>query len=181
MDVGLKVERTLMIANNGFSGIVMTFYSGTVGCLIIISFLFVSVIGLNDTMMGSIKFVFACGLFLAIFMHLIRMFIIMDSAQTLGNEIKKTKRVLEDVIIRQENNIPHEVRSINKTFILHKRLESYQSLPPISPFSVISLGHRTFWATLATIITYIIVLIKLRGIETAKSCTIKLMNDTARE
>jgi len=112
-------------------------------------------------------------------MHLIRMYIIMESAQELGNEIKKTKRVLEDVIIRQNNNSANELRNANKIFVLRDRLESYQLLPPVSPFSVVSLGHRTFWATLATILTYIIVLIKIRGLETSKTCPIpNIINET---
>ena len=178
-DIGLSIEKNIVISNNAFSGIVMIFYAGAVGCLISISFMFVGVIGLNDTLMGSKKYFFAGALFLAILMHLIRMYIIMESAQELGNEIKKTKRVLEDVIIRQDSNSSNDMRNINKIFVLRERLESYQLLPPISPFSVVSLGHRTFWATLATILTYIIVLIKLRGLETSKTCPIpNVMNET---
>ena len=179
LEIGLRVEKTLVIANNAFSGIVMTYYTTTIGSLIVISFMFVGVIGLNNTMMGNVKYIFGFGLFLAILMHLIRMYIIMDSAQNLGNEIKKSKRVLEDAILSQDNDSGNEIRNVNKTFVLWKRLEVYQMLPPISPYSVVSLGHRTFWATLASIITYIVVLIKLRGLETSKTCpTMNIMNET---
>ena len=182
LDIGLKVEKSLLTANSAFSGIIMTFYAGTVGCLIIISFMCVGTMGLNEKLIGSNKLFFAGALFLATLMHLMRLYIIMDSAQTLGNEIKKTKRVLEEIMIRQEYNSSNEFKNTNKMFVLRKRLEVYQLFPPISPFSVVSLGHRTFGATLATIITYIVVLIKLRGLETSQTCPPSiLMNDTVTE
>ena len=178
----MKVEQTLLTAKDGFSGIVLTFYVGTVGCLIINSFMFVGTIGLNETLAGNIRLIFAGALFLSVLMHLMRLYMIMDAAQNLGNEIKQAKRVLEEFMIRQDINSSNELRNTNKIFVLRKRLEMYQLFPPISPFSVVSLGHRNFCATLATIITYIVVLIKLRGLETSQTCPSPiLMNDTVIE
>ena len=45
----------------------------------------------------------------------------------------------------------------------------YQYAAPISPYAVFSLNNKTFCATVATIITYIVILIKLRGVENLKT------------
>ena len=143
------------------------------------SFQFVVAVGLNNVLIGNKKFVFAGALFLVIVMYIVRMYMIMNSGQALAVQIKHSRRLLEDVMIRQEESsqIPHCYS--NKTFILRKRLELYQTLHPISPFSIFSVNIKTFCATLATIFTYIIVLIKLRGIETSKSCpALNLFNET---
>ena len=64
--------------------------------------------------------------------------------------------------------------------VLRKRLEVYQYLNPISPYAVFGLSNKAFGGTLASIVTYIIVLIKLRGVETAKSSlALDTVNGTA--
>ena len=63
--------------------------------------------------------------------------------------------------------------------MLQRRLEMYQYVAPISPFSVFGLNNKTFCATLATIISYIVVLIKLRGVEIPKTLTnLQAVNET---
>ena len=180
--VGLKLEKLIPAANNGFSGLILTFYLSTVSSLIAISFQFVVAIGLNSVLMGNKKYIFAGGLFLLIVMYIVRMYMIMRSGQGLAVQIKHSRRLLEEVMIRQEdsNEVPHCCS--NKTFILRKRLELYEIFHPISPFSIFSVNIKTFCATLATIFTYIILLMKLRGIETSKTCTaFNLFNETRSE
>ena len=182
VDVGLKLEKLIPAANNGFSGLILTFYLSTVGSLIAMSFQFVVVIGLNNVLMGNKKYIFAGALFLLIVMYIVRMYMIMNSGQALAVQIKHSRRILEEVMIRQEDSNKIQNRCSNKTFILRKRLELYQTFHPISPFSIFSVNIKTFCATLATIFTYIILLIKLRSIETSKTCSnLNLLNETETE
>ena len=180
VDVGLKLEKLIPAASNGFSGLILTFYFSTVSCLIAVSFQFVVVVGLNNVLIGGNKLVFAGAFFLVIIMYIVRMYMIMKSGQALAVQIKHSRRLLEDVMIREEESNQIRHCHSNKTLILRKRLELYQTFQhPISPFSIFSVNIKTFCATIATIFTYIIVLIKLRGIETSDRCTaLNLTNET---
>ena len=69
--------------------------------------------------------------------------------------------------------------SLKKIYMLQKRLEVYQYISPISPYSAFGLNNKTFCATLATIISYIVIMIKLRGVENAKAASsLRIINET---
>ena len=91
-----------------------------------------------------------------------RLKFLMRSGQVLTNTIKESRISLEETLI---DNPPSTMKEeeISKITILRSRLECYQLTPPITPYGIFSLNNKTFFATLATMITYIVVLIKLRG------------------
>ena len=104
----------------------------------------------------------------------------MASGQALSIKVKRSKRTLEDAII--EGNLASVGNSgeCDKVYILRKRLEMYQYLCPIAPYAVFTLNTKTFCTTLASVITYIVILIKLRGVETSKVTTEAILaNNTA--
>jgi hypothetical protein len=87
----------------------------------------------------------------------------MVSGQRLGNSINQSKRVLEDYIMSHEETFRLTKDASNKLSILLKRLEVYQFIPSNTPYGVFNLSRETFYSTLTVIITYIVVLIKIRG------------------
>ena len=80
----------------------------------------------------------------------------------LSNILRESRLNLEEILFDLPLSKLNE-EEVNKITILRSRLESYQLIPPITPYGIFSLNNRTFVATLATMITYIVVLVKLRG------------------
>ena len=177
--MGLKVERLITTANCATQGLIMTFFASTIACLIIICFQLVAHLGLNDVFTGIKKTSMVTGLCFVIVMYLMRFYSLMKSGQLLTIKIKQVRRTLEDSLIQQDAPFNLTDKSSDKLSVLRKRLEVYQYLSPISPYAVFGLSNRAFCATLATTVTYIIVLIKLRGMESSKTdSTIDTVNKT---
>ena len=86
----------------------------------------------------------------------------MNSGQRLGNSVAQSKRALEEYTLAHKSSFQLTIQNSTKLKILQKRLDIYQLVHPISPYSVFSLNRKTFYSTVALIITYIVVLIKLR-------------------
>ena len=95
----------------------------------------------------------------------------MASGQKLSVKVKRSRRTLEDAIIEGNLACVGNNGEYDKIDILRKRLEIYQYLCPIAPYAVFTLNTKTFCTTLASVITYIVILIKLRGVETSKATT----------
>ena len=178
--MGLKVENLISAANRATQGLIMTGFMTCVACLIVFCFFILANIGLNDLHTGAKLALLSTAYILAVTMYLIRIFSLMASGQQLANKVKLSRRNFENTMI--DHNTPSftNEENCNRLSVLRKRLETYQYLFPISPFSVFQLNNRTFCATLATIITYMVVLIKLRGVETSKTVPISIStNGTA--
>ena len=166
IDMGLKIEKLIPTANKSLEGFIMICYINAIVSLTISSFNLVSSISLNDVHTDQNRPVL-CGIFIfASAMYLTRLYILTKAGQTLGNRIKHSRMVLEDNIISQVTSPTLKKNGCNNLFLLRKRLEVYQFLYPIAPYGVFPLGYRTLFATLATMLSYIVVLIKLRGMET---------------
>ena len=104
----------------------------------------------------------------------------MASGQELSVKVKRSRRTLEDAIIEGNLVCVGNNGQCDKVDILRKRLEVYQYLCPIAPCAVFTLNTKTFCTTLASVITYIVILIKLRGVETSKATTEAIVaNNTA--
>ena len=86
------------------------------------------------------------------------------AGQRIGVKVKQSSRVLGDVMINQFKEDSLCERPNNKLSVLRERLGVYHYRQPISPCSVFGLGNKTFCATLATVITYIVVLVKLKDV-----------------
>ena len=134
--------------------------------------------GLNDASTGKLKiWAISAGSFSAT-MYLIRFYRLMNAGQQLSIKIKQSRRAFENNIILKESTGMNDVYR-QKLYMLQKRLEVYQYVAPLSPYAVFGLNNKTFCATLATIISYIVIMIKLRGVENAKTIAAsKMINET---
>lgn len=169
IDIGLEIEKVIRTANQATQGLIMACYINFLFSLTVMSFSLVSVLTLNAAYANENRVVVAGMCIFAFLMYLIRLYILMNSGQILLNRIKQSKLSLEDTIMSQETPSKMKKDRCNKLFVLRKRLEVYLFLHPIAPYSVFTLSSKTFYATLATILTYIVVLIKLRGSDTSNT------------
>ena len=178
VDIGLELEKILINANRATQGLIATIFSSLVLCLVLVSYRVVVSMGLNDASTGKLKiWAISAGSFSAT-MYLIRFYRLMNAGQQLSIKIKQSRRAFENnIILKESTGVKDEFRQ--KTYMLQKRLEVYQYVAPISPYAVLGLNNKTFCATLATIISYIVIMIKLRGVESAKTtAALKMINET---
>ena len=147
----------------------MIFFTSSIASLIVVCFLIVSYLGLNDSKeYGGKHLITPCYSLIAV-LYLIRICSIMASGQRLSVKVKQSRRALEDTMMKKDMSYTVNKGESDKIHILRKRLEVYQYLFPIAPYAVFALSNKTFCTTLASVITYIVVLIKLRGVETSKA------------
>ena len=114
------------------------------------------------TMMLKKVFVIA-GFFLAFTMHIFRFNALMSSGQRFGDVINEATPVLDRYEIISESKLSLTQTYIKKLSQLQKRLDIYQSKHPISPYSIFDLNLKTFYSTLAALLTYVMTLIKISG------------------
>ena len=138
-------------------------YFGPVISCIMIAFQLAANCGAKNWYESEHRLVTVIAYICATLMYLTRLHFIMASGQRLGNSINQSKRVLEDYIMSHDTTFRLTKNVSNKLSVLQKRLEVYQFVPPITPYGVFNLNRKTFYSTLTVIITYIVVLIKLRG------------------
>ena len=102
----------------------------------------------------------------------------MNSGQSLSDTIKKSRIVFEDAFLSPATLMDNlGLQNYYKMKLLQSRLSS-ESL--IAPFSVFTISNRTLLATVATIVSYIVILIKLRGVEEPSNTTLKnIFNETS--
>ena len=134
---------------------------------------------LNDLIAPNIRNLHVSALSGGVALYLFRFYRLMSSGQRLLIKVKQSKRALENSIINIKSTSSLSEKCKKDFSVLRKRLEVYQYLPPISPYGIFGLSNKTFCATLATMISYIIILVKLRGMDTSKTLTdISLLNAT---
>ena len=162
VDIGLKLEKVVGITNKALQGITSSTYIYSIFIMIAFSFQMLSNTLSNAVHTTESKVIWCIIGILVVFMYLMRLKFLMRSGQVLSNIIKESRISLEEALIE---NPPSKMKDedVNKINILRSRLESYQLTPPITPYGIFSLNNKTFFATLATMITYMVVLIKLRG------------------
>ena len=171
IDFGLRVERLITKTNQTTQGLIMIFFSSSIASLTVMCFLIVSHLGLSETQEYNGKHLLtSCHSLIAV-LYLIRVYSIMASGQELSVKVKRSRRTLEDAMMEGNLACVGNNGECDKVDILRKRLEIYQYLCPISPYAVFTLSTKTFCTTLASVITYIVILIKLRGVETSKAST----------
>ena len=169
IEIGLEIESLIIKVNCTTQDFIMVFCVSVIANVIVICFQIVASLGLNDELTGCIKISIVAALSFAVFMYLVRFYNLMKSGQRLAINVKQSRRALEDVMINQIKLRGLSEKAIDKLSVLHGRLEVYQYQHPISPYSIFGLSNRTFCGTLATIITYIVVLVKVRGVETSNT------------
>ena len=161
--MGIETEKLIGQLNSALQGLIMTCYIYSLYTIILMAFHMIFNVCLNNVHTAENKFIWFGICILSIIMYLIRLRYLMNSGQGLGNKIKESRRTLQDLVIA----IPHSKINhfeLSKISILINRLETYQLFPPITPYSVLSLNNKTFYATIATMITYMVILIKIRGV-----------------
>ena len=178
LEIGLELENIIVAANHATQGLIATFFIGMVVCLVSVFFAIVSTLGLNDTATGYLKVIHATGGIIEATMFLFRFYRLMNSGDRLWKNVKQSRRTFENKIILNEGiEIKDNVKQ--KSYVLQKRLDVYQYVSPISPYAVFGLCSKTFFATLATVISYVVILIKLRGVdEQHGTITSRAVNET---
>ena len=162
IDLGLSLEKLILTMNNAIRGLLTTFYTATVLSCILISFQLTATLKADDFSCSDERKIIFCGYIFSSLMYLTRLYFLMDSGQRLGTSINQSKRALEEYTLANESVFVLTTHYWSKLKILQKRLDTYQLVHPISPYSMYNLSRKTFYSTLALIITYIVVLIKLR-------------------
>ena len=158
------MENIILAANHAIQGLIATFFIGIVVCLVTIFFGIVSTLSLNDSATGYLKVIHATGGIIEAAMFLFRFYRLMNSGDILWKKVKQSRRAFENKIILNDSiEIKDNVKQ--KSYVLQKRLDVYQYVSPISPYAVFGLCSKTFFATLATVISYVVILIKLRGVD----------------
>ena len=178
IDIGLEIERLVITANKASQGLIITACTSSMMCLAILSFHLASSLDLTGRYTDENKVIFNAAHFFTVLMYLVRLHILMKSGQILGNRIRQSKRKLEDIMISHATSSGMNEENCNKLSVLRKRLEVYQYSYPIAPYSIFSLSTRTYFATLATVITYIVILLKLRGLGASNTCPVAFFNNS---
>ena len=174
----MQLEKLMITANRATQGLIGTIFISLITCLTLVCFHVVSTLGLNDAVTGKLRNLQIIAGIFTVAMYLIRFHSLMNKGQMLSIKVKQCRRAFENnVFINQYKAMDDEYKQ--KSLMLQKRLEMYQYVAPISPYAVFGLNNKTFCATLATIISYIVILIKLRGVETPKTtASIQFVNET---
>ena len=162
IDLGLSLEKLVLTMNNAIRGLLTTFYSATVLSCILISSQLTTTLKADDFSCSNERKIILCGYIFSSLMYLTRLYFLMDSGQRLGTSINQSKRALEEHTLANESAFVLTTHYSEKLKVLQKRLDTYQLVHPISPYSMYNLSRKTFYSTLALIITYIVILIKLR-------------------
>ena len=161
IEIGVGSEKLIGRVNKAIQGLVMSCYIYSLFAIVVMAFQMVSNISLNEVHTPANRILWVSICLLGTIMYLVRLNFMMKAGQSLGNTINLSRRTLEDLIIQTPPSKLKE-EEVNILTILRKRLEAYQYLPPITPYSVFSLNNRTFYSTMTIMITYMVVLIKLR-------------------
>ena len=166
LNIGLQLENIILVANNTTQGFLATFFISVIIGLVYICFNIVSPLGLNDASTGNLKILHVLAAVFGTAMYLTRFYRLMHSGERLWIKVKQSRRVFENRIILSDSIRIRENNS-QKSYVLQKRLDVYQYVSPLSPYAVFGLSIKTFYATLATVISYVVILIKLRGVDAA--------------
>ena len=167
VELGLQLETLIIATNHATQGFIATIFTSHIVCLVFICYHVVSALGLNEATTGILKILQVASGSLAAAMYLVRLFSLMNAGQQLSVKVQQARRTFENKIILEDSKGINE-KYKDKSYMLQKRLELYQYVAPISPYSVFGVNNKTFCATLATVVTYIVILIKLRGMGNSK-------------
>jgi len=162
IDLGLSLEKLIVKANNTTRVFITACYFGSVASCVMIAFQLAAMVKTEDFNYSDERKLIIFGYIFSIIMYLIRLYFMMNSGQRLGISVIQSKRALEEFTLNYEEDFMLSRQYTSKLTTLQKRLDAYQLIHPISPYSVFSLSRKTFYSTLGIIITYIVLLVKLR-------------------
>ena len=164
IDLGLSLEMLIVTTNNTTRLFITACYAESVASCILIAFQLAAMIKAGDFSSSNERKLIIFGYIFSTLMYLTRLYFLMDSGQRLGNGVIQSKRALEEYTLSNEVDLVLSRKYASKLTILQKRLDAYQLIHPISPYSVFNLSRKTFYSTLGIILTYIVLLIKLRDV-----------------
>ena len=87
----------------------------------------------------------------------------MINGQYLSIQMNGARMALVD--FRKNHEVPLTQFDFQRFYKMELLQNQLGNGAPIAPFSIFNLSIKTFVATLATIITYIVILIRMRGME----------------
>ena len=178
IDLGLRIERLVLAANQPTQGLAMIFFIVSIASLVVYCYMIIAYVGLSDMQEYTEKYMLPTCHSLIVILFLSRIYSIMASGQRLTVKVKQSKSALEDNIIKRDmSSIANKIQ-LDKVYLLYRRLEVYQYLSAIEPYAIFTLSNKTFCAVLGSTITYMVVLLKLRGLETCKGPTVAILNNT---
>ena len=168
IDLGLSLEKLIVTTNNTTKGFIAACYAGSVSSCILIAFQLAAMVKANNFGNSDERRLVFCGYIFATIMYLTRLHFLMGSGQRLGTSVIQAKRALEEYTLTYEAKFMLSRQYTSKLSTLQKRLDVYQVIHPITPYSVFNLSRKTYYSTLGIILTYIVLLIKLRDVPQSK-------------
>ena len=164
IDLGISLEKLIVKANNTTRGFITACYFGSVASCILIAFQLAAMFKAEDFSYSDERTLIIFGYIVSTLMYLTRIYFLMDSGQRLGANVLQSKRALEEYGLNYERDFMQSRQNASKLTTLQKRLDMYQLIHPISPYNVFNLSRKTFYSTLGIILTYIVLLIKLKDV-----------------
>ena len=164
IDAGLDLGRAVKMINKTLQGILATTITTCTVSSALSLYLFVAISTLyqkGNVVTGLPIFSASAGTICLI--YLVRLYYLTNCGQLLGNVIKEARFNLQEY--RLEN-----MKYIEDNFIVSQQLIVLQERMccgdfPIFPFAVFSLSTSTFVRTIIAVLGYVVILIKLRGVE----------------
>ena len=164
LEIGINSCNVIRKFNKAFSSIIFCAYGGnlinaTSTVYVAYHCLFLGKMT-HARLIWGLKSTFFVGLCLA------RLFVLTISAHSLGQNIKDLKQTF-DVYLTYTKHEQHSRNDFDDKQLQEKKIQLLKDAlldndPPISPYGYFSLTGGTFLSTLATILTYLIVLIQFK-------------------
>ena len=166
VDPGLHLESVLRATASTLEKMIAVSYFTSAVSLTITSFVLLTQLTLNEVEYDAQYYGFSTFYFFLCLLFYVRLYFLMITGQYLITQMKDAKTSLEDFRLNQEVSLTQfNFQKFYKMELLQDRIGNDS---PIAPFSIFSLSIKTFVATLATILTYIFILIRMRGLEDSK-------------
>ena len=166
VDLGLHLESVLSLTADTLEKMNAVSYFTSAISLTITSFVLLTQLTLNEVEYDAQYYGFSTFYFFLCLLFYTRLYFLMITGQYLITQMKNAKISLENFRLNQEVSLSQfNFQKFYKMELLQDRIGNDS---PIAPFSIFSLSIGTFARTLATIVTYIVILIRMRGFEDSK-------------
>ena len=163
ISMGLVLVRLTRKVDKTFGGMIFNTY---ISCILMSTATLYT--GLNVFLSDSIsmsRYFGTCTALSIVLLSLIRLFYLTNIGQSLETSMKKSLRLLNRVNMENDGSNVKYWKLMSQNMELLKNELNCQSDPPIKPCCVFGLSNGTLVSTFATIITYLIVLIRFKAAE----------------
>ena len=161
LDIALGIGDVVEKINVCFSGMLFCYYGGnlliaTSSFYSATNYLFISefsALSLSVGLMSTVCFILYMG----------RLYILTTSSHLLGQEMTLLKKAMKGLFFKSSQNWNIEQRELEISYEkLDMMIDHYGNNAPISPYGYFSINGGSLLSALATIITYLIVLIQFK-------------------